>query len=70
MPLRKNVLKLLASSVLIPLGLTASATDAEIQKKKKKKRGGIWYNYSDEMDIVKIVKSLVEYGLKKCQWDN
>ena len=67
MPLRKNVLKLLASSVLIPLGLTAnaSATDAEIQKKKKKK--GIWYNYSEEMDIVKIDKSLVEYGLKNCQ---
>ena len=66
MPLRKNVLKLLASSVLIPLGLTAnaSATDAEIQKKKKK---GIWYNYSEEMDIVKIDKSLVEYGLKNCQ---
>ena len=68
MPLRKNVLKLLASSVLIPLGLTAnaSATDAEIQKKKKKKKG-IWYNNSEEMDIVKIVKSLVEYGLKNCQ---
>ena len=67
MPLRKNVLKLLASSVLIPLGLTAnaSATDAEIQKKKKKK--GNWYNYSEEMDIVKIDKSLVEYGLKNCQ---
>ena len=67
MPLRKNVLKLLASSVLIPLGLTAnaSATDAEIHKKKKKK--GIWYNYSEEMDIVKIDKSLVEYGLKNCQ---
>ena len=67
MPLRKNVLKLLASSVLIPLGLTAnaSATYAEIQKKKKKK--GIWYNYSEEMDIVKIDKSLVEYGLKNCQ---
>ena len=67
MPLRKNVLKLLASSVLIPLGLTAnaSATDAEIQKKKKKKREyGI---NSEEMDIVKIDKSLVEYGLKNCQ---
>ena len=34
-PLIKNVLKTLAKSVLIPLGLTAtaSATDAAIQKK-------------------------------------
>ena len=34
-PLMKNVLKLLAKSVLIPLGLTAaaSATDAAIHKK-------------------------------------
>ena len=34
-PLMKNVLKTLAKSVLIPLGLTAtaSATDAAIQKK-------------------------------------
>ena len=36
-------------------------------KKKKKKKKGIWYNNSEEMDIVKIVKSLVEYGLKNCQ---
>ena len=35
--------------------------------KKKKKKKGIWYNYSEEMDIVKIDKSLVEYGLKNCQ---
>ena len=35
-PLMKNVLKTLAKSVLIPLGLTAaaSATDAAIQKKR------------------------------------
>ena len=36
-------------------------------KKNKKKKKGIWYNNSEEMDIVKIVKSLVEYGLKNCQ---
>ena len=37
LPLIGNVLKPLAKSVLIPLGLTAeaSATDAAIQKKKK-----------------------------------
>ena len=36
LPLMKNVIKLLAKSVLIPLGLTAaaSAADAEIHKKK------------------------------------
>ena len=40
----------------------------QMQKlKKKKKKKGIWYNYSEEMDIEKIVKSLVEYGLKNCQ---
>ena len=40
----------------------------QMQKfKKKKKKKGIWYNYSEEMYIVKIVKSLVEYGLKNCQ---
>ena len=40
----------------------------QMQKfKKKKKKKGIWYNYSEEMDIVKIDKSLVEYGLKNCQ---
>ena len=40
----------------------------QMQKfKKKKKKKGIWYNYSEEMDIEKIVKSLVEYGLKNSQ---
>ena len=40
----------------------------QMQKfKKKKKKKGIWYKYSEEMDIVKIDKSLVEYGLKNCQ---
>ena len=36
MPLIKNVLKLLAKSVLMPLGLTAvaSVTNAAIQKKQ------------------------------------
>ena len=42
----KNVLKQLAKSVLIPLGLTAAAspTDAAIQKKKK-----LWttHDYTD-----------------------
>ena len=38
LPLLKNVITTLAKSVLIPLGVTvgASATDADIPKKKKK----------------------------------
>ena len=54
MPLKGNVLKLLAKSVLIPLGLTtsASATDAAIHNK-----------CSDVNDIMKIIKSLEESRL-------
>ena len=76
MPLLKNVVKPLAKSVLIPLGLTAtaSAADAGIHKKIL----GSW-SYdpraigsgtttliisNDEMeDIIKIVKSLKDSGL-------
>ena len=61
----KNVHKPLAKSVLIPLGLiaAASAADAGIQKKKNQ----IWKknidNFKQEKkDIMKIVKSLEEFG--------
>ena len=66
MPLIGNVLKPLAKSVLIPLGLTvvAAATDAAIHKKN------VWIRYktliisNEEMnDIMKIVKLLKEYSL-------
>ena len=61
----KNVLKLLAKSVFIPLGLTvaASATDAAIHKKMFE--SGITTIISNEEmnDIMKIVKSLEESGL-------
>ena len=61
----KDVLKLLATSVLIPLGLTgtASAADAGICKKIL----GSWMTVlvisTKEMDNNKIVKCLEESGL-------
>ena len=69
LPLIKNIIKPLAKSVLIPLGLTAaaSAADAGIHKKIL----GSGYNNTatliisnDEMeDFIKIVKSLEDSGL-------
>ena len=67
LPLMKNVIKSLAKSALIPLGLTAaaSAADAGIHKKIL----GSGHNTAliiskDEMeDILKIVKSLEDSGL-------
>ena len=70
-PLIKDIIKPLAKSVLIPLGLTAavSAADAGIHKKIL----GSGHNHpssttliisNDEMkDIIKIVKSLEDSGL-------
>ena len=66
LPLKKNALKPLAKSVLIPLGLTAvaSATDAAIQKKIFGSGMTTLIISNEEMnDIVKIVKSLKESGL-------
>ena len=67
LPLMKNVIKPLAKSVLVPLGLTAaaSAADAGIHKKIL----GSGHNTTliisdDEMeDILKIVRSLEDSGL-------
>ena len=68
----KNVIKPLAKSVLIPLGLTAaaSAADAGIQKKilgsgnNNNNNNTILVKSNDDMkDIVKIVKSLEDSGL-------
>ena len=62
--LMKNVLTLLAKSILAQLGLTAaaSATDAAIQKKKNYELGTTTLVFSNEdlNDIIKIVKSLEE----------
>ena len=62
----KNVIKLLAKNVLIPLGLTAavSAADAGIHKKILGSGTTTLIISNDEMeDINKIVKSLEDFGL-------
>ena len=64
--LMKNVLKPLAKSVLIPLGLTAatSATDAAIHKKMFGSGNTTLIISNEEMnDIMKIVKSFEGCGL-------
>ena len=66
MSLIGNVLKPLAKTVLIPLGLaaTASATDAAIHKKMFRSGNRTLISWNEEMnDIMKIVKSLRKYGL-------
>ena len=65
-PLMKNVIKPLAKSVLIPLGLTtaASAADAGIHKKTLRSCNATLIISNDEMEgIIKIVKSLEDSGL-------
>ena len=57
-----NVLKPLAKSVLIPLGLTA--TDAAIHKKMFGSANTTLIIYNEEMnDVMKIIKFLKESGL-------
>ena len=66
LPLIGNVLKPLAKSVLIPLGLTpaASATDAAVHRKMFVSGTTTLIISNEEMnDIMKIVKSLEESGL-------
>ena len=66
LPLIGNVLKPLAKSILIPLGLTAavSATDAAIRKKMFGSGTMTLTISNKEMnDIMKIVKSLEESGV-------
>ena len=66
LPLIGNVLKPLAKSVLIPLGLTAAAaaTDAAIHKKMIGSGFTTLIISNEEMnDIMKIVKSLEDSGL-------
>ena len=61
----KDVLKPLATSVLIPLGLTgaASAADAGIRKKILESWMTVLVISTKEMDNTKIVKFLEESGL-------
>ena len=66
LPLIKNVIKRLAKSVLIPLGLTAavSAADAGIHKKILGSGNTTLIMSNNEMeDIIKIVKSLEDSTL-------
>ena len=66
LPLIGNILKSLAKSVLISLGLTAAAaaTDAAIHKKMFGSGVTTLINSNEEInDIMKIVKSLEGYGL-------
>ena len=66
LPLMKSVIKPLATSVLIPLGLTAaaSAADAGIHKKILGSGTTALIISNDELqDIIKIVKFLEDSGL-------
>ena len=71
LPLVKNVIKTLAKSVLIPLGLTAAASAAEAGIHKKILESGHNHPSSTTLiisnneieDIIKIVKSLEDSGL-------
>ena len=61
----KNVLKQLAKSSLIPLGLTAaaSATDAAIHKNLFGSGNTILIIFNEEMNHIKIIKYIKESGL-------
>ena len=61
--LMKNVLTPLTTSVLIPLGLTAAATNAVIQKKLFVFFMTALKISNEDMDIIKIVESFEESGL-------
>ena len=65
LPLIGNVLKSLTKSVLMLLGLTAaaSATDAAIQKKTYGSGTTTLIISTKEMEDMKIVKSLEDFGL-------
>ena len=69
LPLMKSVIKPLAKSVLIPLGLTGTASAADAGIHKKILGSGNYYNATliisnDEMDdILKTIKSLEDSGV-------
>ena len=66
LPLIKNVIKPLAKSVLIPLGLTAAASAADAGIHKKILGSGnttLIISNKDMEDLIKIVKSLEDSGL-------
>ena len=68
LPLMKSVIKPLAKSVLIPLGLTAAASAADAGIHKKILRSGhnnttLIISNNEMGDILKIVKSLEDSGV-------
>ena len=64
LPLTRNLLKPLAKSILIPLGLTAAAADAAIHKKMFGSGTRTLIILNEEMnDIIKIIKSLEKSSL-------
>ena len=66
LPLIKNVIKPLAKSVLIPLGLTAAASAADAGIQKQILGSGnttLIISNKDIEDLIKIVKSLEDSGL-------
>ena len=69
LPLIKNVIKPLAKSVLIPLGLTAAASAADVGIHKKMLGSGhnnntvLIISNVEINDIIKIVKSLEDSSL-------
>ena len=66
MPLIKNVIKSLAKSVLIPLGLTAAASAADVGIHEKILRSGTTtlIILNEEMnDIIKIVQALEDSNI-------
>ena len=65
LPLMKSVITPLAKSVLIPLGLTAAAADAGINKKilGSDNNTTLIISNKDMDEVIKIVKSLDDSGL-------
>ena len=66
LPLIKSVIKPLAKSVLIPLGLTAAASAADTGIHKKILGSGnttLIISNKDIEDLIKIIKSLEDSGL-------
>ena len=66
LPLMENVVKPLAKSVLIPLGLTAAASTADTGIHKKILGSGtttLIISNDEEEDIIKVVKSVEDSAL-------
>ena len=66
LPLIKNVIKTLAESVLIPLGLTAAASAANAGIYKKILESGtttLWISNEEMNDIMKIIQALEDSNI-------